>query len=288
LSPDTSPTPLVSPDTAPTPRISEPDIASAAVTAPIAAANDDNSATTPFIRPEIESVDERVGDPITLSEQPTATVKVADVMTVTASKDTANITASPRVVITESAVVQAGHATPALTPPASSGAPVAAEEETSDGVIRSISGESESARLARLRQVLPPNPPAHDGPEVRETTGEIKPHAKPAAEPKPTDVAEPSILVADLAAVHHAASAASEHKPAKPTADASSTSRELEVASVRKDAAVFTDEDEAFFKRAESHTTSVPKVESFDDLDEGYEPPPTFWERVFGKKKKPK
>ena len=54
----------------------------------------------------------------------------------------------------------------------------------------------------------------------------------------------------------------------------------------RRDAVAFSDDEEAFFKRAESHSAMHPKFDSFDDLDEGYEPP-KFWERVFGKKKPP-
>jgi hypothetical protein len=221
------------------------------------------------------------------------------------------------------AVVQAGHATPALPSPATATAASAAspasapsassasvvsteaEDETSDGVIRSISGESDSERLARLRQVMPPNPPAHDGPAIKETSGEVKQPVRTAKEP---ETSQPSILVdgpsvvvgdaadtndqpstehlvADLAAVHAAASAAAAHKPTRPTADAASASKELEVSGVRKDAVHFTADEEDFFNRAERHTHTVPKLESFDDLDEDYQPQ-TFWERVFGSKKK--
>ncbi|HET9989489.1 MAG TPA: hypothetical protein VFQ65_13250, partial [Kofleriaceae bacterium] len=58
------------------------------------------------------------------------------------------------------------------------------------------------------------------------------------------------------------------------------------VSEVRKDAVEFTQEEEAFFNASETkgHTHAVPKLESFDDLDEGYEPP-KFWDRVFGRKK---
>jgi len=73
---------------------------------------------------------------------------------------------------------------------------------------------------------------------------------------------------------------------AKPPADAASASRELEVSQTRKDAVAFSDDEEAFFKRAESHSVMTPKFDSFDDLDEGYEPP-KFWDRVFGRKKPP-
>ena len=99
---------------------------------------------------------------------------------------------------------------------------------------------------------------------------------------------QPSMLVSDLAAVHAAAVRAVGVPPAAPPPpDAASASRELVVAEVRKDAAVaFTDVEEAFFKKAETGPVRTTKVESFDDLDEGYEPP-KFWDRVFGRKKPP-
>jgi hypothetical protein len=52
---------------------------------------------------------------------------------------------------------------------------------------------------------------------------------------------------------------------------------------VRRDAVAFSDDEEAFFRGAE-RTSPAPKVETFDDLDEGYQPP-GFWDRVFGRKK---
>jgi hypothetical protein len=109
----------------------------------------------------------------------------------------------------------------------------------------------------------------------------------PAAPPTPA-TSEPSILVQDLQAVHTAASAAVQKSTsfAKPPADAASSSRELEISQTRKDAVAFSDDEEAFFKRAESHSVMHPKFDSFDDLDEGYEAP-KFWDRVFGRKKPP-
>jgi len=99
-------------------------------------------------------------------------------------------------------------------------------------------------------------------------------------------VADIGVVQSDLAAVHAAVAAAATAKGA-PGVDAASATREAEVADTRKDAVAFTDAEEAFFKTAESHTHSMPKFESFDDLDDGYEPP-KFWDRVFGKKTKKK
>lgn len=189
------------------------------------------------------SVRARINTPITVAETPSATVSVADTVTVVAAADTAHLTASPTVVIREAA------------PPA-------------DHMI-----------------AQPVAQPEHE-PAPAIVIGEVA--SAPTSTPEPAADA-PSILVADLAAVHAAASRAASAPPsAAPPADAASASRELAVAEVRKDAAVaFTDAEEAFFKKADSGPVRVAKVETFDDLDEGYEPP-KFWDRVFGRKKPPK
>jgi hypothetical protein len=210
-----------------------------------------------------------------VSETAGRTVAVADVVTVKGGGDVAVVTASPRIVITETA------------------APVATEDEPSDGIIRSAIAAPDSTELARRRQIKPPGGPEHDGPPVKQTTGEIgaRPKRDEAHDP---GLDEPSVLIADIGAVQsdlasaHAAVAAAATASVGAAAvpvDAASASRELEVSDVRRDAVSFSDAEEAFFKTAESHTHSVPKFESFDDLDEGYEPP-KFWDRVFGKKKK--
>ena len=177
-------------------------------------------------------------------------------------------------------------------PLAATAAPVATEDEPSDGVIRAMIATIDTAKLARQRQERPA--PEHEGPAVTETTGEIaspQPRAVAPGEVMNNDQAsimidQPSMLVSDLAAVH-AAAAKAIAPAAPPPRDAASASRELVVAEVRKDAAVaFTDVEEAFFKKAETGPVRTTKVESFDDLDEGYEPP-KFWDRVFGRKKPP-
>jgi hypothetical protein len=95
-------------------------------------------------------------------------------------------------------------------------------------------------------------------------------------------------LVSDLAAAHAAIAAATAKAASVPSkGDASSSSKEMLISEVRKDAVEFTHEEEAFFNANTHHTNAVPKFESFDDLDEGYEPP-KFWDRFFGRKKKPK
>jgi hypothetical protein len=95
------------------------------------------------------------------------------------------------------------------------------------------------------------------------------------------------MLVADLAAVHAAATAAvGKASTLPPPADAASPKRELEVSQTRDDALAASAAEEAFFRKSEQ-TLPQPKIESFDDLDEGYEPV-GFWDRVFGRKPKKK
>jgi hypothetical protein len=88
----------------------------------------------------------------------------------------------------------------------------------------------------------------------------------------------------DLAAARKAIAAVVDKPAAAPATDAASPTREAEVGEVRKDAVAFSDAEEAFFNRAESGTNMVPKFESFDDLDEDYQPV-GFWDRVFGRTK---
>ncbi len=180
---------------------------------------------------------------------------------------------------------------PPVTAPA---APPAADDEPSDGVIRAAIATADTDQIQRERARLrpPSTPPQHDGPPIKETSGEIGRKKSPTQPPASASIAdrEPSILVDDLAAAHAAATAALAHMPAQPPpADAASPSRELVVAEIRKDAVAATEAEEAFFKRADqTQPHRVPSAsDSFDDLDEGYEPP-KFWDRVFGKKQKKK
>ncbi|HEU4613350.1 MAG TPA: DUF4388 domain-containing protein [Kofleriaceae bacterium] len=250
-----------------------------------------------------------IAEPITVAEGRATSVAVTDVMTVSGSSDTAVVTASPRFLIseqppvapvasTEPARTMISPPTGPITVPAEAAAaasrddaaPHAAEDEPSDGVVRAVIAAPDTARLARAARMRPPAP-EHDGPPIKETTGEIR--EKPRADREPA-VAEPSILVADLAAAHVAVAAAVTKPSAppaeRPPADAASASRELEVSEVRRDAVAFSEAEEAFFRGAEK-TAAVPRSfepETFDDLDEGYQPP-KFWDRVFGRKpKKPR
>ena len=103
-------------------------------------------------------------------------------------------------------------------------------------------------------------------------------------------VAEPTILVTDLAAVHSRVSAvAVTQAAAAPTRDAASASTERAVSGVRKDATgAFSQIEEEFFRAGSEKTAApLPSPVTFDDLDEGYQPP-KFWDRVLGRKPPPK
>jgi hypothetical protein len=230
---------------------------------------------------------------IAVAESPTATVTVADTMTVVGSPTTARITTQPEVTIRE-APAPSTDPKAALAVPfaaAAAAAPTATEDEPSDGVVRAMIAVAETAPLARNRRL--PSEPLSDGPPQKETTGEISqsPNRRVVAEvtQEPSIMvspSEPSMLVADLAAAHTAIAAATAKAAASPpTPDAASASKELVVAEVRRDAVAFTQEEEAFFTKADqSRPVAQPRIESFDDLDEGYEPP-KFWDRVFGRKR---
>jgi hypothetical protein len=196
---------------------------------------------------------------------------------------------------TSSTVARANGDAAGSEPPRASGdaAPQPTEDEPSDGVVRAMIATADTARLARAARMRPPEP-EHDGPPIKETTGEIR--ERPRGETREPAVVEPSILVeasqpsilvADLAAAHDAiAAVTSKAVSAAPPPDAASPSRELAVSDVRRDAVAFSDAEEAFFSAAEK-SAPVPRVhhDSFDDLDEGYQPP-KFWDRVFGRKPK--
>jgi hypothetical protein len=256
-----------------------------------------------------------VAEAITVAESPTATVVVHDKMTIAGSATTARISTTPEVSVHEApapsadpkaalavpfAAAPAATAAPtASVAPTATAAPIATDDEPSDGVVRAMIAVADTAPLARNRR-LPSEQPLSDGPPVKETTGEISqsPHRKVVAEiaqepsimiaPEPSAQSEPSMLVADLAAAHSAiAAVTAKAAAAPPSPDAASASKELVVSEVRRDAVAFTQEEEAFFTKADqSRPIAQPRIEaeSFDDLDEGYEPP-KFWDRVFGRKR---
>ncbi|MCX5741802.1 MAG: DUF4388 domain-containing protein [Proteobacteria bacterium] len=64
-----------------------------------------------------------------------------------------------------------------------------------------------------------------------------------------------------------------------------------EIDELRKDAASFSDDEEAFFRGGDAeHAAPVPRaipIETFEDLDEGYQPV-GFWDRLLGRKDKKK
>ena len=323
-----------------------------------------------------------VTDPVLVSKASTVTVAVAETRTVVGAADSATITTTPQVLVREQP--RAGSVKPTNREPApreleASATPIATEDGPSDGTPKPMIALIETAPLSRR---APSASPEHDGPPVKQTTGEISKSFKPQAEvtqgpsilvepePRPANpaalAANPSVpsaldskfdrssdapdssdevattafvrpaapgalgaleapespeidtvdvataklaaepvaakpaetklaptaseenaLVADLAAAHAAIAAATAKASATPSkGDAASSSKEMIVSQVRKDAVEFTTDEEAFFNAKGSLTAAAPKIESFDDLDEGYEPP-KFWDRVFARKKKP-
>src|SRR5262249_31047028 len=111
----------------------------------------------------------------------------------------------------------------------------------------------------------------------------------PAKRPSATPAGgEPSVLVADLAAAHTAvAHVATAQGTAPATPDLASASRDLAVSEVRHDAAAaFSDAEEAFSRQGherKSEPNLTGPIETFDDLDEGYQPV-GFWDRLRGKR----
>lgn len=160
------------------------------------------------------------------------------------------------------------------------------EDEPSDGVVRPIEGETSSRSL--------PPPPKLDVVDDRPAakTGEISSpgtRKEPVAEPAPE--VEPSILIHDLSTIHDAVAAvATAQAAAPPTPDAKSPVQEGLVSAVRKDATgAFTKAEEDFFREGYEQEKQLHREpvlgESFDDLDDGYQPA-GFWDRLRGKKKK--
>lgn len=265
-----------------------PAAVSGATTLPVRSADD--ALTKPFVRAEVTSDPfTRITDPVTVVESAQTSVAVSDVVTVNRTSDTAMVTASPRVLISETPTqAPVASMTPAIAVSSKidDATPEATDDEPSDGVILAPIATADTARVAARARAMRAPEPAHEGPPVKEATGEIGDrHVRTGIQEKIE--LEPSILINDLGAAHTAVAAAVAKTAATPApGDAASASKELDVATVRRDAVAFSEDEEAFFKRAEGGTAQVPKFESFDDLDEGYEPT-SFWGKVFGGKKKP-
>ena len=170
----------------------------------------------------------------------------------------------------------------AVPPPPTVPAPGVIIDEPSDGVIVQHIATAHTTPVKRRR--LPSDPPEDDRPD--DAMGEITaPRTRTSDEPRDN---EPSILVADLAAVHGAVSViAVAQAAAPPTADATSAVHEAPVIAARRDAAAFSEVEEAFFRAGQTKDVAAPPpvVESFDDLDAGYQPL-GFWARLRGKTRK--
>ncbi len=216
----------------------------------------DSVTTTPFIRPEPIEITTAA---VTVAETPAAKVTVHDALSVEHRRDVAHVTATPVATVTE----RSGAAS----------APESIDDEPSDGVVRQMT----TAETAPARRAPPGHIPADDRP--KDTGGEIAPRISH----EPSVDAGPSILIDDLAAAQAAIS--SVITQAARTKDAANPTVEKVVANVRKDAATFSAEEQAFFRQHE--TGAVPR-QSLEEIDsDPYEKPQGFWDRLL-KRKPPK
>ena len=201
---------------------------------------------------------------LVVAETPAATVRVSDRVTVTTTDHTARLLAVPIATITA--------------------APLETIDDASDGVIRDKLATADWTPTPTdpgpFRAPRDPDP-FDDRPD--DAIGEIT--APIARREKVAPVDEPSILVADLGAVHGAVSAIAHAQARAPgTPDASSPLTERVVSEVRKDARiVFTEIEEDFFRSGTERAPAPPKTETFDDLDRDYEHV-GFWDRLLGRR----
>jgi len=208
-------------------------------------------------------VKQLVGEGITTSENRDATVVVHEHITVDTTVNTARLTSESVAAIT-------------------SAAPEPLADEPSDGIVRQMA----TVETAPVRRPPPGEIPPDDRPGARK--GEIAPR-EPSGPLQPV-AAEPSILIEDLAAAHTAVTAIVAAQASAPASkDIAQPASEQVIAEVRKDAVhAFSEAEEEFFKAgASNHTGKVPQFvpETFEDLDEGYQPV-GFWDRLRGKKPK--
>jgi len=194
--------------------------------------------------------------------------------------------------VPEPALLASSKPAPAAAPPAAAvAAPI--EDEPSDGVIRERLPSAQTAPARPAHRPPPGEIPEDDRPPA--AIGEIAASAPVVAPPVSTE--EPSILVADetaaltasLAAAHAAVSAiATAQAAAAPSPTIATPAREAEVQEARRDATgTFSQIEEEFFRAGqdEPRPARTPSAsESFDDLDEGYQPV-GFWDRLLGRNK---
>ena len=245
--------------------------------------------------PRLEADDlirELVGEKITVAETNTSRVVIQEQMTIDRSIQTARI-ASSQVTTVEREVPTA---TPAPTPvapiaTAKDGTPTAIDDDPSDGIVRHIpTVETAPQRRPPPRAEVPDDRPG-------DRTGEITAARKKHSSVPPQNV-EPTILIedavstttADLAVAHRVVAAvAVAQVPAPKTANLAGSTADKAAAQVREDAAIaFSDAEEAFFRQGSDKEKSTSfqmtgPVETFDDLDEDYQPL-GFWDRLRGKK----
>jgi hypothetical protein len=240
---------------------------------------------------------------LAVAETASITVIVHDIVTVEASDaTTARITATPTAVVrrAEGNVDSSGATTARITMPSAmrtsetaessalrsavaSAAPSTITDEPSDGIIRQHITTAVTTPVGRGRAPSEPNDDDRPG----DATGEISlPRDRAVVDRKASS--EPSILVADLAAVHSMVSAhADDRVTGRIAGNAATPAREGQIGEARADAVAFSDVEEAFFRagHADHKVAPVPPAaptETFEDLDEGYRPT-GFWDKLRGK-----
>jgi CheY-like chemotaxis protein len=166
-------------------------------------------------------------------------------------------------------------------------APAAADASPDQAA--AATGEAPAAADASPDQAAASAEEVPDPDDRTETSGELPMPTAPRGDRPPED--GPSILIADLAAAQQSATAAVKSAGAASGPDVSGSqagNRATEVAGQVGEVAargrdVFTDDEEAFFAAGkELEQKAPPPVESFDDLDTGYQPR-GFWQRLFSK-----
>jgi len=193
----------------------------------------------------------------------------------------------------EAARAQAAAAEAAVR--AQAAAQIEAKAAMAQAEARAVEARAAEARVEAADDTATTQPRARQASESGVIGGELGGPRRP-SQPPPEVGAGPSILVEDLAAAHAAVASVAVAQTARPaTADARSPQAEAQVSGVRRDASQqessaathFDEMEEQFFQQGASPAYGRPTepTESFDDLDEGYQPT-GFWDKLLGRDKK--
>ena len=257
------------------------DIATGTIDTPDPAPASDHGDGLPTAPLTAQQVAEITATQVTETEAVTISESDAEIV-ITRDRVVVDATSATTVRLVATPVTEVRRApTPVPVPPST---PSEVTDDPSDGVIIQHITTADTAPVKRRRR--PPSDPVEDD-RPGDATGEITmPRSLPTAERLPS---EPSILIADLAAIHEAVSEVTSGQVTvptrKPPADATTPERTATIAELRHDAASgFTDLEEEFFRAGHETPSSPP--ETFSDLDEGYRKA-SFWERFRGRSPRP-